>query len=110
MINPLEPISPLMSSDLSKQLDSFPEQGDNDDLLDKRLEAHEHKVRHWLKIGALAFLAISGACLIGTYIAHLVLPATLQWLDQTQIDKIKDFVISIVSGLAMSFSIKYFTK
>ena len=81
-----------------------------DDLDDKELKRRERNYWQLIRIGVFTLLAILGGVVVVAYTCNLIFPASWRWLSASDMAAIKDLVTSIIAGLLMSISIKFFTK
>lgn len=87
----------------------------NTEDLDAKLEAQEkirendaREVFHWIRLGAISVTAVIAVVIVGIYVLYLILPEGKHWLNQAQISHIEKTALSIITGVAGTFSISYF--
>lgn len=60
-------------------------------------------------VALVVFTAI-GAGIVFTYVWHLVVPESWRWLTAEEVDAIKDFALSIATGVSLSLATKFTIK
>lgn len=69
---------------------------------------NEIKVKSWIKIGSFALIAIIAFAYAIIYTLHALIPVEKRWLNPQDLADIKNFVVSIVSGVLTAVVLSYF--